>query len=313
MKKMEWRGVIPALTTAFNEDLSIDHAFVAQHCRWLVDNGCKGVVALGSLGEGATLTFAEKKQVLETCVKAIGDRAYVIAGISSLSTAEASSIAQLAEAVGCHALMVLPPYVYIGDWREMKAHVGAIFSATKLSCMLYNNPIAYTTDFLPAHVCELLQEYPNLEAIKESSADVRRVTTLRALARNRLQILCGVDDVIVEAIYAGAVGWIAGLVNAFPKESVELFDLAEQSRTREAFELYKWFLPLLRMDTVPKFVQLVKLVQEEVGMGSQRVRPPRLVLTGTELEDAKAVIASSIANHPGEKDPVLTGSQNVNN
>ncbi len=296
--KMEWRGVIPAITTPFNEDLSIDHGFLAQHCRWLIDNGCKGVVALGSLGEGATLSLAEKSEVLATCMKAVGDRAYVVAGISSLSTSEAVSIAHSAEAAGCHGLMVLPPYVYLGDWRETKAHVSAIFSATKLSSMLYNNPIAYQTDFLPTHVQELMSELPNLHAIKESSADVRRVTALRALIGDGLQILCGVDDVAVEAIYAGAVGWVAGLVNAFPKESVELFDLASRGEKQKAFQLYRWFLPLLRMDTVPKFVQLIKLVQEEVGMGSQRVRPPRLVLTGAELEEAKAIIADSLKSRP---------------
>jgi 1-pyrroline-4-hydroxy-2-carboxylate deaminase len=293
MKNMIWRGVIPAITTPFNHDLSIDHGFLAEHCRWLIDNGCTGVVALGSLGESATLSRQEKDQVLETCVEAIGDRAFVVAGVSSLSTAEATSLAESAESIGCHGLMVLPPYVYLGDWREMKEHVSAIFSATNLSSMLYNNPIAYTTDFLPAHVHELLQEYPNLHAIKESSADVRRVTALRALAGDRLEILCGVDDLIVEAVLAGAVGWIAGLANAFPKESVALFGLAQSGKEQEAFELYSWFLPLLRMDTVPKFVQLIKLAQEEAGMGSQRVRPPRLVLTGQELLDAKRIIADS--------------------
>ena len=298
MKKMEWRGVLPAITTPFHQDLTIDHAFLAKHCEWLVENGCKGVVALGSLGEGATLSFAEKQQVLETCVKAIGDRAFVVAGISSLSTTEAVAIAQTAERLGCHGVMVLPPYVYLGDWRETKAHVGAILAGTGLSAMLYNNPVAYTIDFLAEQVHELLQEYPTLHAIKESSADVRRVTTLRAIAGDRLQILVGVDDLIVEAIGAGAVGWVAGLVNAFPKESVELFDLAMAGKRDEAFALYKWFLPLLRMDTVPKFVQLIKLVQEQVGMGSQLVRPPRLVLSGAELDVQKRIIAECLATKP---------------
>jgi dihydrodipicolinate synthase/N-acetylneuraminate lyase len=298
MKNMEWRGVLPAITTPFHEDLTIDHAFLAKHCEWLVENGCKGVVALGSLGEGATLTFAEKQQVLETCVKAVGDRAFVVAGISSLSTVEAVAIAQTAERVGCHGVMVLPPYVYLGDWRETKAHVGAILAATGLSAMLYNNPVAYTIDFLAEQVHELLQEYPTLHAIKESSADVRRVTALRAIAGDRLQILVGVDDLIVEAIGAGAVGWVAGLVNAFPKESVQLFDLAMAGKTEEAFALYKWFLPLLRMDTVPKFVQLIKLVQEQVGMGSQLVRPPRLILSCTELEVQQGIIAECLATKP---------------
>lgn len=294
MKKIEWRGVFPAITTPFNEDLSVDHGFLAQHCKWLVDNGCKGIVAGGSLGEGATLSRSERDRVLETCIKAVGDRAYVVAGISSLSTADAVAMAQSAEAIGCHGLMVLPPYVYAGDWREMQSHVSAVLSTTDLSAMLYNNPIAYTTDFLPEQVRELLDRHPNLQAIKESSADIRRVSALRAVAGERLQILCGVDDAIVEAVYAGAVGWIAGLVNAFPLESVELFELASQGKKEEAFELYRWFLPLLRLDVVPKFVQLIKLVQEEVGMGSQRVRPPRLTLAGRELTETKQLVADSL-------------------
>ena len=295
---MIWQGVIPAITTPFNKNLSIDHVLLGEHCQWMIDNGCKGVVALGSLGEGATLAAGEKIQVLETCLKAVGDRAHVMAGISSLSTADAVSTAKSAASAGCHGLMVLPPYVYIGDWREMKAHVAAILSATDLSSMLYNNPIAYTTDFLPAHVHELLREYPNLHAIKESSADIRRITALRAITEDSLQIFCGVDDVIVEAVYAGAAGWIAGLVNAFPQESVQLFELAASGKKQEAFDLYRWFLPLLRMDTVPKFVQLIKLAQEEVGRGSQRVRPPRLALTGNELAEAKRVIADSLTTRP---------------
>jgi 4-hydroxy-tetrahydrodipicolinate synthase len=298
MTKMNWRGVLPAITTPFNADLSVDHGFLATHCKWLVDNGCKGVVALGSLGEGGTLTLAEKNQVLETCVKAIGDRAYVVAGVASLSTTEAVTIAKGAEEQGCSGLMLLPPYVYIGDWRETKAHIGTILSSTKLSCMLYNNPIAYTTDFLPEHVNELLSEFPHLQAIKESSADVRRVSSLRAIAGDRLEIAVGVDDVIVESIYAGAIGWIAGLVNAFPEESVRLFELARDGKKQEAFELYRWFLPLLRLDTVPKFVQLIKLVQEQVGMGNQRVRPPRLPLSGDELAQTKKLVADSLATRP---------------
>jgi 4-hydroxy-tetrahydrodipicolinate synthase len=292
---MEWRGVIPAITTPFKEDLTVDHAFLAQHCRWLVDNGCAGVVALGSLGEGATLTTAEKQEVLETCMAAIGDRAFVVSGVSALSTAEAVAIAKMAEQVGCHGLMVLPPYVYVGDWHEMREHVSAVLAATPLSSMLYNNPIAYKVDFLPHQVVELMDANPTLHAIKESSADVRRIAALRALVGQRLRILCGVDDLIVEAVSAGAEGWIAGLVNAFPKESVELFDKAVAGDLAGAFAIYQWFLPLLRMDTVPKFVQLIKLVQEEVGMGSERVRPPRLAIEGRERDEAKAALAEALA------------------
>ena len=289
---MQWRGVMPAMTTAFHEDLTVDHEFVARHASWLIDNGCTGIVALGSLGEGATLMHKEKVEVLTTCVKALKGRAPVVAGISALSTAEAVALAKDAEAAGCAGLMVLPPYVYIGDWRETKAHVAAVVKATGLSCMLYNNPIAYKVDFLPEQVRELLGELENLHAIKESSADVRRVIALRALVGERLQILVGVDDAIVESKAVGAVGWIAGLANAFPRESVELFEHCD-------LELYRWFLPLLRMDTVPKFVQLIKLVQQEVGMGSARVRPPRLELSGAELEEARATIARARTHAAG--------------
>ena len=295
---MNWKGVIPAITTAFTNDYRIDPEFIAEHCRWLLDNGCAGIVALGSLGEGATLCFDEKLQVLKTCVEASQSRAPLVAAVSALSTSEAVKLAKAAADAGCDALMVLPPYVYPGDWREMKTHLVAVFEATPLSCMLYNNPVAYGTDFLPEHIQDLAAEYENFEAVKESSTDVRRVTAIRALVGDRLEILVGVDDAIVEGIAAGAVGWIAGLANALPRESVELFNCAMAGESEKSFELYRWFLPLLRMDTVPKFVQLIKLVQEEVGMGSARVRAPRLELTEHELESARKIIRRALRERP---------------
>lgn len=298
--KMVWKGVIPAITTAFDQSLKIDHAFAAKHSRWMIDNGCTGIVAPGSLGEGATLGFNEKLDLLRTYVGAIGDRASVVAAISSLSTEEAVNYAKQAADAGATALMVLPPYVYIGDWRETKAHISAIFRATNLSCMLYNNPIAYITDFVPEQIAELAAEHPNFHAVKESSGDVRRVTAIRALLGDRLSIFVGVDDVIVEGVIAGAAGWIAGLANALPRESVDLVNYAARGEIDKAFELYRWFLPLLRMDVVPKFVQLIKLVQQEVGMGNTRVRPPRLELTGAELEQTLNIIRHALANRPAE-------------
>lgn len=295
---MKWKGVIPAITTCFKSGSQIDHGFTAHHCQWLIENGCTGVVALGSLGEGATLTFEEKVAILNTCVKALKGKASVAAAISSLTTAESVSLAKAAHAAGCDGLMVLPPYVYRGDWREMKAHVAAVFVATPLSCMLYNNPIAYGTDFLPEHIQELAAEYSNFHSVKESSADVRRVSAIRALIGDRLAILVGVDDAILEAIAVGAAGWIAGLANAFPRESVDLFNSGVEGRASEAFELYRWFLPLLRLDTVPKFVQLIKLVQEELGVGNADVRPPKLRLVGQELEQAKHLIAQALRTRP---------------
>jgi len=295
---MKWNGVIPAITTPFKPDLSVDHEFLARHAQWLVSNGCTAIVALGSLGEGATLRFEEKLEVLRTCAAALRGKAPLIAGISALSTNEAERLAGKAAEAGCDGLMALPPYVYSTDWREMKAHIEAILRATGLSCMLYNNPISYRTDFLPEQVCELAVAHSNLDAVKESSADVRRIAAIRALAGQSLSILVGVDDLIVEGIQAGAVGWIAGLVNALPHESVALFNLALRGETQKAFALYRWFLPLLRMDTVPKFVQLIKLVQQEVGMGNARTRPPRLELAGKELDEALATIRGALANRP---------------
>lgn len=296
---MNWSGVMPAMTTPFDAQLSVDHGFLGRHAAWLLQNGCKGLVMLGSLGEGATLEQDEKIAVLKTAVKA--SEAFgtpVVAAISALSTKNAVRMAQEAEGAGCQGLMVLPPYVYVSDWREMKEHVSAIFRSTRLSCMLYNNPVAYKTDFLPAQIGELAHEFEHLAAVKESSADVRRVAHIREVLGDRLKIFVGVDDVLVEAVDAGATGWVAGLVNAFPRESVELFELAMAGRRKEAYELYGWFLPLLRMDTVPKFVQLIKWVQQQTGTGSASVRAPRLELDGTDLQDAQAVLAKALANPP---------------
>jgi 4-hydroxy-tetrahydrodipicolinate synthase len=295
---MNWNGVMPAITTCFDAKLEVDYGFMAEHSRWLLDNGCTGIVCLGSLGEGATLSFEEKVNVLRTCVKALHGRAPVVASVSALSTSEAVALAKAAADAGCDALMVLPPYVYQGDWREMKAHVGAVLEATPLGCMLYNNPVAYGTDFLPEQIQELAADYANLESVKESSTDARRVAAIRALLGDRLEISVGVDDAILEGIGVGATGWIAGLANALPRESVELFNLGRNCEHEKAFDIYGWFLPLLRMDTVPEFVQLIKLVQADVGMGNARVRPPRLELTGDKLSRVQGTIREALQSRP---------------
>jgi 4-hydroxy-tetrahydrodipicolinate synthase len=293
-----WHGVLPAITTPFTADDQVDHAFLANHAKQMIDAGCRGIVPLGSLGEAATLNFDEKLDILRTLVKALDGRAPVIPGIASLSTREAVKLAKEAKAIGCGGLMVLPPYVYSTDWREMGAHVRAIIAATDLPCMLYNNPVAYKTDFSPAQIAELAKEFPNLQAVKESSGDVRRFAGIRALLGDRLQLLVGMDDAIVEGVAMGAVGWIAGLVNAYPKESVKLYELARDGGPKAAASLYNWFLPLLRLDTVPTFVQLIKLVQEKTGMGSERVRAPRLPVAGAERDMALKIIDHAIANKP---------------
>jgi dihydrodipicolinate synthase/N-acetylneuraminate lyase len=294
---MKWHGVMPAITTCFDRDLRVDDAFMTRHVQWLLANGCTGIIALGSLGEAATLSLPEKEALLRNVVNA-AQPAPAVAAISALSTEEAVLLARKAEQAGCSGLMVLPPYVYRGDWREMKAHIAAIFSATPLPCMLYNNPVSYGTDFLPEQIAELAREHRNMEAVKESSTDVRRVTAIRALTGDRLRIFVGVDDAIVEGIAAGAVGWVAGLVNAFPAESVALFNAAMENRRDEAFEIYRWFLPLLRMDTVPKFIQLIKQVQQETGAGNARVRPPRLEAIGAEFEEVRTAVKHALAHPP---------------
>ncbi|MEO8502865.1 MAG: dihydrodipicolinate synthase family protein [Acidobacteriota bacterium] len=295
---MQWTGVLPAITTPFNEDLSIDFSFLPRHLDFMLEAGCKGFVALGSLGESATLTFEEKVRILEACVEALNGRAPMVAGIASLSTAEAVALAKAAEHAGCVGLMVLPPYVYRGDDRETLTHYSAVIEATALSCMLYNNPIAYGTDVTPEMAGALAAKHPQLAAIKESSGDARRFSALRALLGDRLSLLVGMDDLLIEGVALGAKGWIAGLVNALPRESVALFDLAAGGEMESAHELYRWFLPLLRLDIVPKFVQLIKLVQQEVGMGSERVRPPRLEIVGEERRQVLTLVREHLARRP---------------
>ncbi|HSU95611.1 MAG TPA: 4-hydroxy-tetrahydrodipicolinate synthase [Gemmatimonadaceae bacterium] len=297
MKKAQWTGVFPAITTPFKQDLTVDHEFVARHVSWLVDHGCTGIVALGSLGESATLNFDEKVEILRTCVNSVGKRVPVVAGIAGLQTAECVALAKRAAQVGCEGIMALPPYVYKGTWPEMRAHFSAVIEATDLSCMLYNNPIAYGTDVTPEQV-EELTKHPNLHAVKESSGDVRRVTAVVARVGDRLNVFAGLDDMIVESVVMGASGWIAGLVNAFPAESVELVRLATAGRIKEAREIYNWFLPLLRLDTVPEFVQYIKFVQQEMGCGTASVRPPRLELSASAAAETRKLLADRLARRP---------------
>lgn len=292
---VQWSGVFPAITTPFKPDFSIDVPALEAHVDWMIQSGCRGIVPLGSLGEGNTLSFDEKMVVIDACKRAIDGRVPLIVGVASLTTAEAVAIAQESKKRGAQGLMALPPYVYRGDARETEAHFDAVIAATDLSCMLYNNPVAYGTDVLPKQLAELATRHSNLHAVKESSTDVRRITEIRERIDDRLAIFVGVDDLIVEGLAMGAVGWIAGLVNAYPRESVELFDLALAGDHERARKLYEWFLPLLRLDTVPKFVQLIKLVQAEVGHGHERVRAPRLTVQGEERAEALSLLAEARA------------------
>lgn len=298
MHKRHWVGVLPAITTPFHSDLDVDHELLERHVRWLVDSGCAGIVALGSLGEAQTLTFDEKVEILRTCRRGMDDGAPLVAGIASLSTREAVALAVAAQRAGCDGLMVLPPYVYRGDERETLAHYSAVIEATSLSCMLYNNPVAYGTDVTPRQLERLADRHENLHAVKESSGDVRRVTAIHERLGPRLHVLAGMDDAVLESLAIGATGWVAGLVNALPHESVRLYDLAAAGQWDDARALYEWFLPLLRLDTVPKFVQLIKLVQTEAGWGRPTVRPPRLELEGDELAQTRSMIQQELARRP---------------
>jgi dihydrodipicolinate synthase/N-acetylneuraminate lyase len=294
---VNFQGVFAAITTPFKKDGSVDHKGLAALCQRMVKGGCIGIIPTGSLGESATLTFDEKVEIYKTCVKAV--KVSIVPGIASLSTAEAVALAKAAEKAGCQGLMVLPPYVYSTDWREMKAHVAAVIGATKLSCLLYNNPIAYKTDFLPEQILELAKEHKNLLAVKESCGDARRVTYVKHTVGDRLTLMVGMDDCIVEGVAAGATGWVAGLVNAFPEESVAIYNYAMAGERKKADDLYKWFLPLLRLDIVPKFVQLIKYTQYKVdGTFPASVRGPRLELEPSEKKYVDGVVKAALAKRP---------------
>jgi 4-hydroxy-tetrahydrodipicolinate synthase len=277
MNAMRWAGVMPAITTPFTADDRVDEKALHEHVDWMIRSGCTGIVPLGSLGEGATLDFDEKMRVLQVAVAAAAGRVPVVSAVSALSTREAVRIARKAEAVGCRGLMVLPAYVHKGPWREHSEHFSAVFDATPLSCMLYNNPIAYGVDVRAEQIREFAERHPNLHAVKESSGDSRRVTAIVDLLGERLAVFVGLDDMLLEGVAAGASGWIAGLVNALPEESVQLFEHAIAGRTKEARELYSWFLPLLRLDTLPEFVQAIKVVQHLIHGNEAfvRLRAPR--------------------------------------
>jgi len=297
---IEWKGVMPATLTQFNADLSIDHALMAEHGRWVIENGCTAIICHGSLGEGATLTFDEKVAIQKTYVDAVPGTP-IIPGIAAASTKEAVDLAKAAADNGCRGLMVLPPYLYASDWREMKAHMGAVISATELPCIIYNNPVAYKTDFVPAQIKELADEHANVASVKESSTDARRIAAIREVCGDRLVLGVGVDDCALEGFAMGAKFWITGVGGAFPRHNVKLLELARAGKIEEAMPIYLWMLDMLRMDTVVKFVQLIKLQQTLATggkLGNNRVRPPRLELVGEELAAATAIIEKAIATAP---------------
>lgn len=292
-----WSGVYPAAMTQFAEDLSVDPAATARNLERLLEAGCHGLIMLGTLGENTSLNPAEKVLVLETAVAAAAGRVPVLSGISEYTTAQAVAHAKAAQAAGCAGLMVLPAMVYKSDPRETLTHFRTVAAATDLPVMIYNNPPAYGVDVTPEMFVELAQE-PTITAIKESSEDPRRLIDIANLTGDRYLLFCGVDDVVMESVLLGAVGWVAGLVNAFPEEGVALFELAAAGRWQEARAIGSWFMPLLHLDTKPKLVQYIKLTMQLTGLGSERVRPPRLPLIGDERAMVERLVQQALATRP---------------
>jgi 1-pyrroline-4-hydroxy-2-carboxylate deaminase len=297
------RGMLVAITTPFGPDEALDRARFEEHVRWLGAAGVDGVVVAGSLGEGAQLSPEERIDLVRAAVTAGPKGFRVVAAVGSARTHDAISLARNAQAAGAIGLLVLPPYVYRPDARETRAHFHAVLEATDLPAMLYNNPAAYGTDVSAEDVLALAEDHRNLVAVKESSGDVRRITSITSLLGQRVDVAVGLDDAILEGFAAGAVGWVAGLANALPAESLALLRGAARPRDPAVRALYDWFLPLLRMDTTPHFVQQIKLVEAAVGVGTERVRPPRQELTGEERAATDERNRERLARRP---DPLPT-------
>jgi 4-hydroxy-tetrahydrodipicolinate synthase len=263
----------------------------------MLQNGATGLVMLGSLGENVALEPEEKRKVMEMTIRTVAGRVPVLSGISETSTAAASRYARDMEKLGADGVMVLPAMVYKSDSRETMTHFRTVARATGLPVLVYNNPVSYGVDITPKMFAELADE-KNLVAIKESSADVRRITDILNEVGDRYTIFTGVDDLALESIMLGAKGWIAGLVNAFPAENQHLWELAVAGKWEEAKKIYRWYMPLLHLDTHVKFVHYIKLAVQECGLGSETVRAPRLPLVGAEREAILKIIHDGIRNRP---------------
>lgn len=294
---VDWQGVFPAATTQFREDQSLDIPAMLKHLDVMLDAGIDGLIMLGTVGENGSLEWPEKLEVLTATVKHVKKRVPVLTGVAEYTTKLACRFAKAAEEIGIDGLMVLPAMVYKSDPRETLAHFRAVTNASQLPIMVYNNPVTYGVDITPAMFAELADE-KTLVAIKESSENVRRITDLVNTVGDRYRLFCGVDDLVLESLLLGAEGWVSGLVNAFPKENRLLWDLANAGRWEEAREVYRWYTPLLHLDTLPKLVQYIKLAEAECGVGSETVRAPRLTIAGEERERILSIIRKAIETRP---------------
>ena len=295
--KVTWQGVFPAATTQFAADGALDIPATLKHVDAMLDAGIHGLIMLGTVGENCSLEFSEKIELLSATIKHVAGRVPVLSGVAEYTTALACRYAEQAARLGADGLMVLPAMVYKGDRRETIAHFRCVARATRLPIMCYNNPVSYGIDMPPESFCELADE-PSLVAIKESSENPRRITDLVNACGDRYLLFCGVDDLVFESVLLGATGWVSGLVNAFPRENRLLWNMLQAGQLDEARRLYRWYTPLLHLDTHPKLVQFIKLAAAECGYGSETVRPPRLPLVGEERERIVAMVRRAIETRP---------------
>jgi len=294
---VDWKGVFPALMTEFAEDGALDLDATAAHIEVELAAGIHGLVMLGTLGENVSLSPGEKRDVVRCAVETVAGRVPVLSGVSEYTTPGAVDYVRDIAKIGADGAMVLPPMVYRTDPRETVAHFRTVAATSDLPLMVYNNPVTYGTDVTPEMFAGLA-DAEALVAIKESSDDVRRLTDLHNATGDRYVLFCGVDDIVLESLVLGASGWVAGLVNAFPAESVRLYELVVAGRLDEARDLYRWFMPMLHLDCHAKLVQYIKLANSMAGTGAEWVRPPRLRLVGEERARIAAIVQTAIDNRP---------------
>ncbi|MHA7871262.1 MAG: dihydrodipicolinate synthase family protein [Hyphococcus sp.] len=292
-----WRGVFPAVTTQFREDFSVDIEATQKVIDGLINDGVHGLILMGTVGENNSLQPEEKRQVLAAAKEAIGGRVPALTGVSEFTTENARRYAQDAERIGVDGLMVLPAMVYVPSAEELDAHFRAVAAATELPIMIYNNPAAYRINIDIASL-QRLGDVDNIVAIKESAEDTRRFTDLFNALGDRFVIFAGLDDMAFEGLTLGAAGWISGLTNAFPRESVAIYDLLLRGEIAKARDVYRWFMPLLHLDAQPNLVQCIKLCEQVMGRGSERVRMPRMPLSGGERADVIAMVEKARDTRP---------------
>jgi 1-pyrroline-4-hydroxy-2-carboxylate deaminase len=292
-----WHGVYPAATTQFAEDLSVDLRATAEVQRALVQDGIDGLILLGTCGENNSLEPGEKRDVLRAAVEAVGGRVPLVAGVSELTTPRAEAFARDAEAIGVDALMVLPAMVYVPTPDELYAHFATVAEATSLPIMLYNNPPAYRVS-VDIGTLERLAGIANVRAVKESAPDPRRFTDLINRFGDRFTLMAGLDDIALEGLILGAAGWVSGLTSAFPRESVALFAAVARGDLDTARRIYRWFMPLLHLDAEHDLVQSIKLAEQIMGRGSERVRMPRMALTGARRAQVVAMVEEAARTRP---------------